>query len=202
MTNWQHAWPFVVIALSAALLLLGHAASQLRHLRTQCRESWRELDGQLRQRLLLAPQLVSIASLYIPWNHHLLEDVTRCRLDTFAAKTPHERMKAETELSWALARLMLKAEDHRHLTRHADFAAIFDQLQRTENQVARLRLVYNRNVTLLAEFLDGMEGKLVRLFHKVEEEEPFELDPLLARQAMMAALEAGTVKYRRQSRKS
>ncbi len=152
---------------------------------------WRGISLALKERHSLAPRMAAIASLYIPWNDPLIDDIAVARRKTIAATSVTEQALTEAELSWALARLMLAAEQRTELTRHADFFATVAAIEQVEAQVARLRVDYNRVAIVLGERIRSGVARLLAAMMGVDQREPFELDPLLARQAMMLSIQSG-----------
>jgi len=171
-------------------LLMGSAwagtAAQVR----RTRKAWLRVQRTLKERLSVAPRVVSIATLYFPWNDPLLTAVRNARQEALKATTVVERTHREADLSWALGRLMVAMERRGELARHADFAAVNRELVQVENAAAAAVAAYNRE----AEKLEGQLGRILpgaaaRMTHQVGVE-PFDLDPRLAREGTMALLTA------------
>ncbi|MFQ5507894.1 MAG: LemA family protein [Leptospirillia bacterium] len=181
---WLAIAAFIIVP---GILFLHGAGEIFRYARSRDR-LWEQIIHALKVRHSLAPKLVAIASLYIPWNDPLIKDVTTARLRAMSAVGVAHQAACEAELSWALARMMVAAEASDEIAHHADFATYAEELEEVENQVARLRIDYNRQTTLLSEsfshFWSGIAGRM----GNTATSEPFDLDPLLARQAMMSTL--------------
>jgi hypothetical protein len=169
-------------------LLVGSAwagtATQVR----RTRRAWLRVQRTLKERLTLAPRVVSIATLYFPWNDPLLTAVRNARQEALKATSVLDRTHREADLSWALGRLMSAMERRVELDRHADFAAVSRELIQAENAASAAVAAYNRE----AEALEGQLGRILpgaaaRLTHQ-EGAEPFDLDPGLAREGTMTLL--------------
>ena len=190
MTDPTYMWMIVpLVALPFAVA--GYALRRLMA-RARARDDlWEGIEYHLKERQTLAPRLTSIAALYFPWDHPLVDDVSQARKYAMAARTVIERAQTEAELSWALARLIQTASTHAELIRHADFAATVGRIASLEAKVAGRRGEFNRLTVLLQEDTQHLPGRLAELLAGVTAMEPFELDPLLARESMMTALELG-----------
>ncbi|MDH4229226.1 MAG: LemA family protein [Nitrospirota bacterium] len=175
------------------LLVIAWEVAYLTRLHSQRDEAWRKLEAELRERHTLATRLVTIATQYIPWRDPVVGAVTTCRMQAMNARTVGDRVAAEADLSWALARLLLTMEAQHSMERHADFVQVAEKLSKSENHVARLRLEYNRIVRLAESHLHHKLARLATRLHPIPAMDSFELDPLLARQSMMSALAAGMV---------
>lgn len=195
MDNANHIVPLFTITL--VLVPLGVMVWEVMHLAHLGRwrdEAWKKLETDLRGRHGLATQLVTIATQYIPWKDPVVEAVNQCRLRAMGAREVGDRVAAEADLSWALARLMLRMDDEGGLERHADFSHLAEKLARSENHVARTRLEYNRRARVIAKRTDHLLTRIAARFSPLPPVETFDLDPLLARQSMMSALAAGMVR--------
>jgi hypothetical protein len=190
MGEYDTIWIGLCALAALGGLLMGSAwagtASQVR----RTRRAWVRVQRALKERLALAPRVVSIATLFFPWNDPLLTAVRNARQEALKAITVLERTHREADLSWALGRLMSAMERRVELARHADFAAVNRELVQVENAAAAAVAAYNRE----AEKLEGHLGRILpraaaRLTHQ-EGVEPFDLDPRLAREGTMALLSA------------
>lgn len=195
MDNSSHIVPLFTLAV--VLLPLGvlvWEVTHLSHLGRWRNESWKKLDAELRERHGLATQLVTIATQYIPWKEPVVEAVNQCRLRAMGARDVGDRVAAEADLSWALARLILRMDEEGGLERHADFATLAEKLSRAENHVARARQEYNHRARVIAKRADHLFTRIAARFSPLPPVQTFDLDPLLARQSMMSALAAGMVR--------
>lgn len=188
MGEYETLWLGLCVLAALGGLLMGSAwagtASQVR----RTRKAWVKVQKTLKERLSLAPRVVSIATLYFPWNDPLLTAVRNARQEALKATTVLERTHREADLSWALGRLMSAMEQRLELARHADFAAVHRELVQAENAAAAAVAAYNRE----AEALEAQLGRILpraaaRLTHQ-EGVEPFDLDPGMAREGTMSLL--------------
>ena len=126
---------FVVLLLVAAAFL---AFNNLVASRTLVRESWADVDAELRRRHELVPNLVANVRGYAGHERDTLERVTRLRTEaTGAGEITPGRAAAEDELGSAARRLVAVAETFGDLAR---------ELANTEDRLQAARRFYNANV--------------------------------------------------------
>jgi len=81
-------------------------------LRGRINNSWAQIDVQLKRRFNLIPNLVSSVKGYAKHEKETLEEVTASRTKYLSAKTPEEKLGANSELAGALSRLFAVAESY------------------------------------------------------------------------------------------
>ena len=116
--------------------------------RNQVKNSWAQIDVQLKRRHDLIPNLVETAKGYMKHERETLESVTNAR-NLAQQLTPAgagERAKAEGELSSALARLLVVVENYPDLKANQNFLALQEELASTENKISFSRQYYNDSV--------------------------------------------------------
>lgn len=118
-------------------------------LRQAVRNAWAQIDVQLKRRHDLIPNLVSTVKGYAGHEKDTLERVIAARAKATSATLPVDRIKAEGELSSALARLLAVSESYPELKANQNFLSLQEELTSTENRVAYARQFYNDNVTRL-----------------------------------------------------
>lgn len=179
------------VVCATVVLPLGMVAFGDWHLKRQIqqrRERWDDIEELLKCRQTLAPRLAAIANLYMDWEHHLIADIGEARRHAMASHTVTARAATETALSWALARLMLIGEDHEQLVHHADFISVCEQIAKVERKLARLILSFNQHTDAITNMQQSPLIRVLSWLRRVPVDERFELDPLLARQAMIELL--------------
>ncbi|MEW6167450.1 MAG: LemA family protein [Pseudomonadota bacterium] len=166
--------------LSTALLLSGCGYNRLQSQDEQIKAAWAEVLNQYQRRADLVPNLVNTVKGYAAQEERVLTEVTEARARVgqmqVSADTVDDAAKlqqfaqAQAELSGALSRLLVVAENYPQLKSDALFRDLQAQLEGTENRitVARNRYIqavqgYNTTVrsfpTNLTAMLFGMDVK-------------------------------------------
>ena len=136
----------VIIAVGIGLWLMG-CYNGLVPLRQAVKNAWSQIDVQLKRRHDLIPNLVATVKGYATHERETLERVIAARARATSAASPAESIKAEGELSSALARLLVVTEKYPELKANANFTSLMEELTSTENRVAYARQFYNDTVT-------------------------------------------------------
>ncbi|MEK7684457.1 MAG: LemA family protein [Verrucomicrobiota bacterium] len=139
---------FVGFIVVIGLWLMG-TYNGLVTLRQAVKNAWAQIDVQLKRRHDLIPNLVNTVKGYAAHEKETFERVINARAKATSVTLPAEVMKAEGELSSALARLLAVAEAYPDLKANQNFLSLQEELTSTENRVAYARQFYNDNVTKL-----------------------------------------------------
>jgi LemA protein len=135
----------VVVILAIVLWVLYNGLVRLRN---QVKNSWAQIDVQLKRRYDLIPNLVETAKGYMKHERETLEAVTKARnlAQQVSSAGAGERAKAEGELSSALSRLLAVVERYPDLKANQNFLALQEELTSTENKISFSRQYYNDSV--------------------------------------------------------
>ncbi len=139
----------VVLALVVllALPIIG-SYNTLVKMREDVNTSWAQVQNVLQRRYDLIPNLVETVKGYAAHEREVLTEVTRARASVGSARTPDEAMKANNDLSNALARLLVVVEQYPNLKANENFIRLQDELAGTENRIAVERRRYNDSVRI------------------------------------------------------
>ncbi|MCX7871684.1 MAG: LemA family protein [Verrucomicrobiae bacterium] len=118
-------------------------------LRQMVKNAWAQIDVQLKRRHDLIPNLVETVKGYAAHEKGVLESVISARSRATQATLPADVIKAEGELSSALARLLAVVEAYPNIKADRNFLALQEELTSTENRVAFARQAYNDSVLQL-----------------------------------------------------
>jgi len=143
------AWYFIVgIVVVVLIIIFIVTYNRLVRLRNQVKNSWAQIDVQLKRRYDLIPNLIETVKGYVKHERETLEAVTKARnlAQQVASSGAGVRSKAEGELSSALARLLAVVENYPDLKANQNFLALQEELTSTENKISFSRQYYNDSV--------------------------------------------------------
>ena len=142
----------VMLVVVGAAILVGVALpiawyNKLVRLRQLIRESWGNVDVQLRRRYDLIPNLVNTVKGYAAHEREVLERVVEARNRAQANHgTVGSQSEDERRLVDATKQLFAVIEAYPQLKASANFLALQKELVDTEDRIAAARRFYNANV--------------------------------------------------------
>jgi len=144
------------LAAAAALLLSGCGYNTLQTTDEQIKSAWSEVLNQYQRRADLVPNLVATVQGFANQEKEVLTRVTEARARVGAIQATPELVEnpeafakfqaAQGELSGALSRLLVVAENYPQLKSDANFRDLQAQLEGTENRIAVARNRYIKAV--------------------------------------------------------
>lgn len=114
--------------------------------RLRVKESWSQIDVQLKRRSDLIPNLVESVKGYAKHEKSVLENVTKARTNLMKASGPVEKAKADNQLTETLKTLFAVSENYPQLKANENFLQLQSELSDTEDKVAYSRQFYNTSV--------------------------------------------------------
>ena len=133
--------------------------------------AWAKIQVQYQRRLDLIPNLVETVKGYAAHEKEALQAVTDARSRYFYAADTDGQMKASTELSGAVGRLMAVAESYPELKANQNFLHLQQQLSSMEEKLANYRQFYNDTVLRYDRLLETIPTNLIaKMFHFKKEE--------------------------------
>jgi LemA protein len=139
----------VGVLLLVGLMLGGSLMSARNDLVTEregVKSAWSQVDVVLQRRLDLIPNLVETVKGAATHEEKVIGEVTEARAAMMGAKTPQERIQANSQLDGALGRLMVVVENYPNIKANENFLRLQDELAGTENRIAVERRKYNEVV--------------------------------------------------------
>ena len=153
---------YIVIGIPAVIfgwLLVTY--NSLVTLRNRVKESWSQIDVQLKRRASLIPNLVEAVKGYAKHEKSVFENVTKARSALVNASSLAGKAAANDMLTGALKSLFAVAEAYPELKASENFKELQEELSDTETKVAAARQFYNTNVLDLNNSLEQIPSAWV-----------------------------------------
>jgi LemA protein len=144
-----------IVAIVLAVILLGavlvggklvSVRNELVVQRESINGAWSQVDVALQRRADLIPNLVETVKGYAKQEKGVFENIANARAALLGARTPQEKIAANTQLDGALGRLLVIVENYPNLKSNENFLRLQDELAGTENRIAVERRKYNETV--------------------------------------------------------
>lgn len=174
---------FFAVGLFALLWVIGTYNGMIR-LRNHCRESWADIDTELKRRHNLIPNLVAAVKGYAAHERAVLESVIAARN---RAEEPHDRVKDqaidESSLVREVGHLFALAEQYPDLKADRNFLQLQEELVNTEDRIQAARRFYNANVRDLNNRKEMFPSSVVAGGMNLGQWDYFEIENLAIREA-------------------
>ncbi|MBI4158469.1 MAG: LemA family protein [Candidatus Yanofskybacteria bacterium] len=175
----------LVIILVVVGLWLAGAFNMLVSTRNRMKESWADIDVQLKRRYDLVPNLVEAVKSYAAHESQVLENVIKARSAAMGAHSVKEHGQAENMLSGALKNLFALSENYPQLRAVESFTKLQDELTDTENKIQAARRFYNTNVMTLNTKVEQFPTNIVANMFGFKKSDFFELNEEAAREPVV-----------------
>jgi len=140
----------VIAVLVVVLLAVGGQFISIRNDLVTRKESvtaaWSQVDVALQRRADLIPNLVETVKGFAKHEEKAISDVASARSALIGAKSPQQKIAANSQLDGALGRLLVVVENYPNLKANENFLRLQDELAGTENRIAVERRKYNETV--------------------------------------------------------
>ena len=136
----------IIVLVIIAIFLVGtiiHMYNNLVGLRNSVKNSYSQIDVQLKRRNDLIPNLVETVKGYAGHEKGVLEEVTKARTGVMNATTVEETSAADNQLTGALKTLFAVAENYPDLKANSNFQQLQSELSDTEDKISYARQFYN-----------------------------------------------------------
>ncbi|MBM7635460.1 LemA family protein [Streptococcus saliviloxodontae] len=130
-----------IIAVLVIWLILSY--NGLVKSRMQTKESWSQIDVQLKRRNDLLPNLIETVRGYASYEEKTFEKIAELRAQVAKAQTPTQAMQASEALTKQISGIFAVAENYPDLKANASFIKLQDELTNTENKISYSRQLYN-----------------------------------------------------------
>lgn len=133
----------IIILIVFVIVTIIHMYNNLIGLRNRVKNSYSQIDVQLKRRNDLIPNLVETVKGYAAHEKGVLEEVTKARTGIMNASTVEETSAADNQLTGALKTLFAVAENYPDLKANSNFQQLQGELSDTEDKIAYARQFYN-----------------------------------------------------------
>ena len=170
--------PLIVILALIFILVVWFIGiyNSLVRLRNQVKNSWSQIDVQLKRRHDLIPNLIDTVKGYMKHERETLENITAYRAQAMNAGSVGEKAKAEGLLGGALGQLNIAVEAYPDLKANQNFLSLQEELTSTENKISYARQSYNDQVMFFNNKIQMFPSNIVAGMFTFREEEFFELE--------------------------
>jgi LemA protein len=155
--------------------------------RNETKNSWSQIDVQLKRRYDLIPNLVETAKGYMKHERETLEAVVKARqtcVDLRSAGNVGELMKAEGTLAGSLRQLFAVAENYPDLKANQNMLQLQEELTSTENRIGFARQAYNDSVMRYNNACEQFPGSIIANMSGFKMAEFFEVEAQEERKAV------------------
>ena len=180
--NDPNLYPYYVVGGVLLLLVIWVVLSYNRFVNQKnlIRNSWSNVDTELRRRYDLIPNLVETVKGYAAHERAVFEAVTEARTRAVATTgTPEEQAAAERPLVSGLRQLFAVAEGYPDLKASTNFLHLQHELSITEDRIQAARRFFNANVADYNRRVQSVPSNLIAKMWNFDEEEYFQIEPAL-----------------------
>lgn len=149
--------------------------NKLIKLRERVDNSWSQIDVQLKKRFDLIPNLVETVKGYAKHEDKVLNEVTKARASVGGATNVKESVQANSELTGALSRLLVVAENYPELKANTNFVMLQNELKEIESKIAFSRQFYNDSCLLYNQKLKSFPTLIIAKIFKFKQRPYFEV---------------------------
>jgi len=176
----------LLIAAGAVAILVLWAVltyNGLVRVRQHVRESWADIDTELKRRYDLVPNLVKTVQAYATHERELFQRVGEARARAVASTgSPGSQAADERPLVEAVRQLLAVAEGYPELKASENYLALQRELAATEDRIQRARRYFNANVRDLNTRVEIFPSNLIAGLFGFGREDFFEVDSSVIRQ--------------------
>lgn len=163
------------IGLTPVVMVIGYY-NRFATIRAHLRESWADIEVEMKRRYDLIPNLVQTVRGYADHERGLFAEVTRLRTQAAdSSGSPTQQALDETALQLGVGKLIAVAEAYPDLKADTHFLALQLELANTEDRIAAARRFYNGNVRELNELCQAFPSNLVAGLFGFQRADYFEL---------------------------
>lgn len=174
----------IAVGVAAVVLLVWVIANfnRMVGLRHHIKESWADIDVELKRRYALIPNLVETVRGYADHERTTLEQLAALRARAMANHgSAQSQATDESAMLLGLKQVFAVVEGYPQLRADAHFLALQTELALTEDRIAAARRFYNANVRDLRQLGEMFPTSILAAAFKIEVPTYFELDAAVER---------------------
>ncbi len=170
----------LMLALAAVVFVLAWGVATFNRfvrLRQHIKESWSDIDVELKRRYELIPNLVATVKGYAAHERDVLENVTELRNRALASRgSAASQAVSESALMLGIKKLFAVVEGYPELKASTNFMSLQEQLAETEDRIAAARRFFNGNVRDMNVTLESFPTSIIGSMFNFEPGTFFKLD--------------------------
>ncbi len=166
-------WVIGIILLLVLIVIIYY--NRLIVLRNRVKNSWSQIEVQLKRRYDLIPNLVEAVKGYMKHEKGVLTEITKQR-SALLTGSPEKRLKASDAISNALKTIFAVSESYPKLRASENFLQLQEELSGTENKIAYSRQALNDSVLSYNNSIQSFPGKLFASAFGFKEEQFFKTE--------------------------
>ena len=169
----------VIVLIIALIAWLIKTYNKLVKARLKVKNSWSQIDVQLKRKYELIPNLAEIAKGYAKHESGIFEEFAKARnvyQQASSAGDVKGVAKADSMLSNALSRLIAVSEAYPELKADQHFAKVMSELSETEDKVAYTRQFYNDVVTTYNTMREVFPSSIIANMFNFQEAQLYEAE--------------------------
>ncbi len=178
--NMKKTWIIVlaIILLIVALPIISVAGSynKLVVMDETIDADWKQVENLMQRRYDLVPNLVEVAKGYAIHEKEIFTEIADARARIGQGSNREEVIGANQELTGALSRLLVIAENYPDLKANEQFIRLQDELAGTENRLAVARQDYNGSVQTYNQTIRRFPTNIIAGMLRFEQQPYFEME--------------------------
>jgi LemA protein len=165
----------IIIIILAIVLYLISGYNGLVNARNRVKNSYSQIDVQLKRRNDLIPNLVETVKGYAGHEKDVFENVTKARSGLMNAGSVKEVSEANNALTGALTSLFAIAENYPELKADQNFKELQSELTETEDKISYSRQFYNDAVLMYNNKCEQFPSNIIAGMFNFKEADFFEI---------------------------
>ena len=169
-------WIIIIVIVVGMGMPVAGIYNNLVKLRNNRENAFANIDVQLKQRFDLVPQLVATVKGYAAHEKELLENITAARTAGVNASSIDDKIKADQQLTSALAGLRIQVEAYPDLKANQNFMQWQGELADIENKLAAVRRYFNSATRELNNAVETFPGNIFAGMFGFHKEAMYEIE--------------------------